>query len=353
MNRKKYFINSFYYLYELFVKHLNDRFDFTYTPPFHKPLETPLPARIFVLRNFIFLKTFYLLGKMKKFDIVQLNRAEGFLNFKKYTNQVSIFEIHGFDVGVRGGDYLKDLHTPWKVWLGTIIDRLIEKKVIKKIQEPDILYVSTPDLVEPIEQWSGRRPTWLPNPIDTSLFTADGPVKKLEGNPAILLAARLHGDKKPEVAFEIFEKHILPKHPNAVLHLLTTGELVPHYKLKIENCKFPQNFAWLPYMDKPTLASVIRGADLVFGDFSIGALSMLPMQVMLCKKPIITLDKYELIKEPVENLPALTLKLLEDDSFKQNYVQRNYEYVKNTHSPEAICQKHLANIEAALRIKTD
>jgi glycosyltransferase involved in cell wall biosynthesis len=305
-----------------------------------------LPARIFVLRNYIFLKTFYLLGKMKKFDVVQLNRAEAFLLFKKYPNQASIFEIHGFDVGVRGKDYLKDLHTPWKVWLGTALDKLIEKRVIKKIQEPNILYVSTPDLVNPIEEWCGRKPTWLPNPIDTEQFTPEGPVKKLQGSPAVLLAARLHGDKKPEVAFEIFEKHILPKYPNAVLHLLTTGELVNYYKLKTENSP---RFSWLPFMDKPTLASVIRGADLVFGDFSIGALSLLPMQVMLSKKPIVTLDHYEIIKTPVEKLPELALKLLSDEQFRKETVEKNYQYVVNVHSPASVCKTHMENLRPFIK----
>lgn len=346
MKQTKYLINSFYFLHELFAKYLSDFFDFTYTPPFHKPLETPLPARIFVLKNYIFLKTSYFLGRIKHFDIVHLNRAEGFLCFKKYPNQVSIFEIHGFDIGVRGKDYLKDLHTPWKVWLGKTIDKLIEKRVIKKIQEPDILYVSTPDLVEPIEEWCGRKPLWLPNPVDTTLFTTAGEIKKLEGEPAVLLAARLHGDKKPEVAFEIFEKHILPQYPNAVLHLLTTGELVEHYKQKTENSP---HFSWLPYMDKPTLASVIRGADLVFGDFSIGALSLLPMQVMLCKKPIVTLDKYEVVKKSIEELPSYTLKLLAESDFREQEVNEKYAYVMRTHSPEGVCKIHLKNLEPFLQ----
>lgn len=341
--KKTYLINSFHFQFKLFSEHLSRFFEFTFSPGGH---ETPERALFYVLRNYLLLKKFYLFGRMKQFDIVHLNRAEGFLSFRKYPNQVSIFEIHGFDIGVRGKDYLKDLHTPWKVWLGTIIDGLIEKKIIKKIQEPDILYVSTPDLVKPISEWCGRTPTWLPNPVDTEQFTPQGPVTKLVGSPAILLAARLHGDKKPEVAFEIFEKHILPKYPNAVLHLLTTGELVSHYKQATCNS---QHYSWLPFMDKPTLASVIRGADLVFGDFSIGALSLLPMQVMLCKKPIVSLDKYELIKEPVENLPSLTMKLLENESFREEYVQRNYEYVRNTHSSEAVCKKHLENLTPFLK----
>ncbi len=336
--KKSYLINSFYFQYQLFKAHLSEAFDFTYTPD---GFEKPERALSYVWRNYRLIKQMYAKGEVQKFDIVHFNRAEAFLQFKKQPKQISVFEIHGFDVGVRGKDYLKDLHTPWKVWLGSLLDRLIEKKVVAKVQEPDILYVSTPDLVEPIKQWCGREPKWLPNPIDTAQFTPEGPVKKLEGSPAILLAARLHGDKKPEVAFDIFKNQILPKYPNAVLHLLETGELVDFYK---RSTLHDPRYNFLPYMDKPTLASVIRGADLVFGDFSIGALSMLPMQVMLCKKPIITLDNYEVIKTPIDKLPELTLHLLGDENFRNETIEKNYQYVLQTHSPIAVCEMHHKNL---------
>jgi glycosyltransferase involved in cell wall biosynthesis len=344
MQRKSYFINSFYFLKPLFEAHLSDYFNFSYTPSFQK-LVKPTPARFFIPRNYLQLKRLYLTGQVAKYDIIHFNRPESFLAFKKYPGQLSIFEIHGFDVGVMGQRYLRDLHTPWKVWLGTFLDRLIEKKIIKKLQLPDLLYVSTPDLVEPIAQWCGRKPQWLPNPVDTEQFTPEGPVKKLDGSPAVFLAARLHGDKKPEVAFDIFKNDILPKYPHAVLHLLETGELVEKYKK--ETAGNP-HYHWLPYMTKPELASVIRGADLVFGDFSIGALSLLPMQVMLSKRPLVTLDNYETVKTPIEGLPALALRLLSDEQFRKETVEKNYRYVMDVHAPKSVCETHLANLKQFL-----
>jgi hypothetical protein len=154
--KKSYLINSFYFQLQLFKTHLSDVFDFTFTPP---GFEKPERAISYVWKNYRHLKKMYKSGDVKKFDVVQLNRAKAFLLFKKYPNQASIFEIHGFDVGVRGKDYLKDLHTPWKVWLGTALDKLIEKRVIKKIQEPNILYISTPNLVNPIKKWYNHKPT--------------------------------------------------------------------------------------------------------------------------------------------------------------------------------------------------
>lgn len=343
--RKSYLINCFYFLLPLFKKHLAEHFDFTFTPGFQPITGVPMAARWFVPRNMFVLKKLYWSGAIKKYDIAHFNHAESFLLFKKIPGQISVFEIHGFDVGVCGHEYLKDLHIAWKKKLGALLDKLITKKIARNIQKADLFYVSTPDLVKPIEEWCGRTPTWLPNPVDTEQFTPQGPVTKLVGSPAILLAARLHGDKKPEVAFEIFEKHILPKYPNAVLHLLTTGELVDHYKQATSNS---QHYSWLPFMDKPTLASVIRGADLVFGDFSIGALSLLPMQVMLCKRPIVSLDNYEILKTPIKEMPSLALRLLQDKDFAAEYAQRNFEYVMTTHAPEAVCKTHYENLKPFL-----
>ncbi len=342
---RSYLINSFYFQYQLFKAHLSEQFDFTFMPPGY---DKPERAISYVWRNYLLLKKMYVRGEVAKFDVVQFNRAEAFLLFKKYPKQISIFEIHGFDIGVRGQDYLKDLHTSWKVWLGKFFDKLIEKKVIAKIQEPNILYVSTPDLVKPIAEWCGRTPQWLPNPIDTEQFNPTGPVIKLAGNPAIFLAARLHGDKKIEFVFDIFEKNILPKYPEAVLHLLETGELTAHYKQVTKNSP---NYSWLPYMDKPKLAAVIRGSDLVFGDSAIGALSLLPMQVMACKKPIVTLDNYEIIKVPMEKLPELAMRLLANPQFRLDFVEKNARYINEIHSPEAVCKKHLENIQKYLKIK--
>ncbi|MBU4217090.1 glycosyltransferase [Candidatus Parcubacteria bacterium] len=334
----KYMINSFFFQKQLFERYLDKEFDFDFTP---RVTNVRLPAFLYVPLNMATIWFYYFFGKMKNYGIIHLNRAEAFLLFKKIPGQISIFEIHGFDIGVCGELYLKDLHSPTKQRLGLFLDKLIENKIKKNIQLADIFYCSTPDLVEPITKWCGRKPTWLPNPIDTSLFVPEGGVIKLEGEPACFLAARLHGDKKPEVAIDIFENTIKKHFSKATLHLIASGELTDLYKRKLNDSK---TYFWHGYMSKEELAAKLRGADLVFGDFSIGALSLLPMQVMALRRPLVSFDNYETLKTSVAEMPGLAIKLLTDDKFKNDIVEKNYQYILNNHDSESVAKIHYNNL---------
>lgn len=338
----KYLINSFFFQKQLFEKHLSEHFDFDFFPPF---VNTRLRAAFYVPLNIFCLCWYYLSGKIKKYRVVHFNRAEAFLLFRKFPGQISIFEVHGFDVGVKGEAYLADLHSGFKKRIGRLIDRLIEGRIKKNIAQVDLFYCSTPDLVEPIEQWCGRKPIWLPNPIDMAMFKPDGETIKLPGKPACFLAARLHGDKKPEVAIEIFRNHIKPRFKEATLHLIDTGELASHYKKVLDD---KETFFWHGYMGKEELAAKLRGADLVFGDFSIGALSLLPMQIMALKKPIVTLDRYEAVKVEPAGLSSLALDLLEKPGFREEFVRKNFDYLIEHHSGEAVARRHLQNLSNLL-----
>ncbi|OQA36098.1 MAG: hypothetical protein BWY53_00610 [Parcubacteria group bacterium ADurb.Bin326] len=229
--------------------------------------------------------------------------------------------------------------------MGLCLDWMIKSTMKKKVSQVDILYCSTPDLVVPVEKFFGRSPIWLPNPVDTKLFSPEGDIFRLEGHPACFLAARLNGDKRPEVAVDIFNKIIKPNFPKATLHLLSFGDKASFYKKTLIDS---DTYFWHDFMDKPTLASKIRGADLVFGDFSIGALSLLPMQVMAMKKPIVTLDRYEIIKKEINELPGLALKLLSDSEFRNDFIEKNYSYILEFHSEAAVAKKHLDNLKKFL-----
>lgn len=335
---QKYLIDCFRFLKNTFEPFIAGEYEIELLPDDMHTRHTTE----FAWKNFWRVRKLYRSGFMRDYAVVHFNRAESFFQFKKIPGQVSIFEIHGFDVGILGEKYLNDLHTPWKRILGKMIDALITERIKQNIQKADIFYVSTPDLVEPIGAWCGRTPLWLPNAIDFSLFTPDGEKETLAGTPACFLAARLHGDKKPEVAFSLFKEHILPAYPDAVLHLIDTGELTATYKKELGT---DPHYNWLGYMDKPTLARVIRGADLVFGDFSIGALSLLPMQVMAAERPIVSLDNHELLKVPVTDMPAYTLRLLQDKSFRADTVKKNAAYIRECHNAQNITKTHFGRIE--------
>lgn len=362
-NKLRYFINWFPFQYGLFKGRLG-MFDFFYSGPnvieknswyawktirIDDGTEYKLISGYhYILQNFLLLRNLYKRGEVQKYDIVQMNNTENFLNFKKVPNQISIAESHGFDFGVNYSRYLKDEKNILKKYMGWIIDRLIWWKIRQKIQEFDIYYCSTPDMVGPLQELVRKDVKWFPNPINIDIFKPEWDTIKLEWNPACFFPTRLHGDKKPEYAIKIFQEYIKPNYPGATLHLLNQWFEVQKYR---EILSDPETYFWHDFMDKETLAAKIRGSDYCFWDFSIGGLSLMPMQIMACKKPIITYDMHELIKVEREDLLGLTKRLFEDEKFKQEYVERNYRYILDFHSEKAICRIHLENIKPFLKSK--
>jgi len=189
---------------------------------------------------------------------------------------------------------------------------------------------------------------WLPNPINTDIFKPIGDTIKLEWNPACFFPTRLHGDKKPEYAIDIFQKYIKPKYPQATLHMLNQWFEVAKYKKQLSD---NTTYYWHDFMDKQTLAAKIRWSDFCFWDFSIWGLSLMPMQIMASKKPIVSFDMHEIIKVPREDLLELTKKIFEDNEFKNTYIEKNYKYIMDFHTEESIAKIHMNNLKPFLKSK--
>ncbi len=340
--RKKYLINSFYFQKQLFEKHLSDRFDFDFIPPYH---DVPMGAARYIPLNLWHTERLYMTGAARKYDVVHFNRPEAMWAFRPLPKQASVFEAHGFDVGMRAEPYLKDIGSVAKKALGWALDRFMRAGVRRNIARADIFYCSTPDLIEPLAEWCGREPVWLPNPIDGNFWTPAGDKVPLAGSPACFLAARLHGDKRPDIAIDIFRNHVKPRFKDATLHMIGTGELASRYRKELSD---PKTYFWHGYMGKPALAATLRGADLVFGDFSIGALSLLPLQAMALGRPIVTLDRYEIVRREPDELPALALRLLSDPDFRDESVRANREHALSVHGGSAVCARHLAMLRPFL-----
>jgi hypothetical protein len=77
----------------------------------------------------------------------------------------------------------------------------------------------------------------------------------------------------------------------------------------------------------------------------------MPMQIMACKKPIITYDMHELIKIEREDLFDFTKKLFEDEKYRNDYIERNYKYILDFHSEKSVCKIHLENLKPFLKSK--
>lgn len=337
MKKISYLMNGFAFQYLFFQRQLGKIFQIEIKNP--DPVVYNTGAK-YIPKNILMMRELYARGEVAQYDIVQFNNTENFLLFKKSEKQISIAESHGFDFWVNYARYLVDEKNPLLKCVGWITDKLIGWRIRQKIQEFDLYYCSTPDMAEPLKK---IRPdvTWLPNPINTELFTPEGKVIRLEWNPACFFPTRLHGDKKPEYAIRIFQDYIKPKFPEATLHLLNQWIEVEEYKKTLSD---RTTYFWHDFMDKETLAAKIRWSDLCFGDFSIGWLSLMPMQIMACRKAIVTYDIHEIIKIERDELLELTKKILEDKEFATTYIERNYRYILDMHSESAIARRHLENI---------
>ena len=345
-------INWFPFQYVFFNKNLPIEFDYIWPNLIKwkyswKTIKTDdwrdwklMPWTIYIIKNFFTLLQFYLSWKEKKYDLIHINNVENFLNFRKRKNQISVAESHWFDFGVNYKRYLVDEKNLIKKIIWLMIDKSLWRLIRKKIKQFDIYYCSTPDMLNPLKKIR-EDVKRLPNPINTEVFNPKWKIIKLEWNPACFFPTRLHWDKKPEYAIKIFKEYIKPNYPWATLHLLNQWFELDKYKKKLND---PQTYYWHDFMDKQTLAAKIRWSDFCFWDFSIWGLSLMPMQIMACKKPIITYDMHELIKIPREKLLELTKKLFENKEFRDEYVERNYRYIITTHSEEAVSKKYLNDI---------
>jgi len=338
MVKKKYLMNGFRFQYNTFKKELSNNFDFTFIFP---------KARKFdFISNYLLYRKWQKLGKLKEFDIIHINNWENFINYKRVPDQLSIAESHGFHLGANFHRFLIDENSFLKRNASYVMEFCLSKKMKEQINKFDIYYCSTPDMLKPLREQVRHDVKWLPNPIDTDFFTPDGPIKKLEGEPAIFFPTRLHKDKRPDIGIKIFQEHILKEFPEATLHFIKQpfNEEYNYWKKKLgEN----STYHWdLDFMPRSELVKYYRGADIVIGGFSIGACGLMELEAMACGAPVIVNDIYEL-KTPLENLGDLSVKLLSDFKFKEKWIQKNIKYVKEVHGQKAVSFVHKKNIEKA------
>lgn len=338
-------MNGFYFQCDFFRRKLGKYFEIDLQYPNiwkHTPWWKYIPWNMHMIRKM------YKRWEIQKYDVVQFNNTENFLSFKQQKNQVSIAESHWFDFGVNYQWFVKDEKNIVKYVLWNIFNVLVWWKIRQKIQEFDIYYCSTPDMLTPLREQVRSDVKWLPNPINTDIFKPIGDTIKLEWNPACFFPTRLHGDKKPEYAIDIFQKYIKPKYPQATLHMLNQWFEVAKYKKQLSD---NTTYYWHDFMDKQTLAAKIRWSDFCFWDFSIWGLSLMPMQIMASKKPIVSFDMHEIIKVPREDLLELTKKIFEDNEFKNTYIEKNYKYIMDFHTEESIAKIHMNNLKPFLKSK--
>lgn len=80
--------------------------------------------------------------------------------------------------------------------------------------------------------------------------------------------------------------------------------------------------------------------DLVIGSLypekPYAILNMIELESMAYQLPIVAVDLYEILLYPINEVPTLAKKLIDDAAFKKEYSKKNREYMKERHSPEKV-----------------
>lgn len=141
----------------------------------------------------------------------------------------------------------------------------------------------TPDLSAPVRT---LRPDALlvPAAIDTSAFV---PAPMDQSAPwTVLLFARLDVLKGAPVAVRALEAfHTL--HPDARILLMRYGPLSGEYERR-----YAGRFTFVPKQPPNAVRAIIQQADVVVGQFFLGALGLSELQAMSCAKPVIVSYRY-------------------------------------------------------------
>jgi glycosyltransferase involved in cell wall biosynthesis len=237
---------------------------------------TLMPARILDLRHVI--------GRLNPdyFDLVHIHWASyGVLGL---ISQIPfIVECHGADVLFRlqqpsfvhglGADVLYRLKRP-----------LFHPLLTSIFLRAAAVMCITPDLL-PIVQSIRPDAIFFPAPIDTERFA---PRRDIQPQPwTILLFARLDPDKGVDIATQGIERFVL-RHPDVRVRIIDYGSLRAKYKQR-----YGKRFEFIPRIAQEEVQHLIWSADVVVGQFALGALGLSELQAMSCAKPVIASFLYE------------------------------------------------------------
>jgi glycosyltransferase involved in cell wall biosynthesis len=204
----------------------------------------------------------------KHFDLVHVHWASyGVLGL--VSRIPFIVHCHGSDVRYR-------LRQPFfRSLLGTILQRAAAVMCI------------TPDLL-PIVQSVRSDVVFFPVPIDTEQFAPkEDKLRDLSHPWTILLFARLDAIKGVDTAIRGIVRFV-QRYSDVRVLLLEWGDLKEHYKQQ-----YGKDFEFIPPVAPNEVSNLIRSADVVVGQFAVGALGLSELQAMSCAKPVICSFRYE------------------------------------------------------------
>lgn len=235
-----------------------------------------LPGRVFDLRHIV--------GRLdpKFFDLVHIHWASyGILGLM--SRIPFVVECHGDDVRHR-------LRQPGFHALLTAI-----------FQRAAAVLCITPDLL-PVVRTVRPDALFLPAPINVERFAPVETISQHRSRPwTIFLFARLDPDKGSEIAVEGIARFVR-HHSDVHVRLVDWGSLRQKYQSSYGNL-----FEFVAPVASSEVDQLIHSADVIIGQFALGALGLSELQAMSCAKPVICSFRYnEAYPEPPPLLQAST-----------------------------------------------
>lgn len=218
-----------------------------------------MPGRVFNLRHIV--------SDLNRehYDLVHIHWASyGVLGL---TSRIPfIVQCHGSDVRDR-------LKTPF---FSTMLAPILRKAAAVLCITPDLL---------PVVQSFRSDARFFPAPVDASRFTPPPP--EMAPRPwTVLLFARLEAGKGVEVAAQGIER-FAQRHPAVRVWLLDYGVLSPAYRQR-----YGGRYDFLPRVPQDEVCHLLWQADVVVGQFAVGALGLSELQAMSCARPVIASFRY-------------------------------------------------------------
>lgn len=216
------------------------------------------------------------------------------------------------------------------------------KTVTRSLERASAVIVSTPDLLEHVPAGAIH----LPSPIDGEFWSDEADDSTGDGEPTILIHARLTPVKGAEALLAVADR-ILQARPEAkVLAFGGTGLDEEAQSTGIEI---------LPFGDASAVRNVLRRSDVVIGQHRLHAVGLSELEAMACKKPVVMpLDRS--LYDP--DIPVATtssidetaeecLTLLDDPARRRSIGAASRRYVMERHDLPVVARS-LASIYEGL-----
>jgi glycosyltransferase involved in cell wall biosynthesis len=201
------------------------------------------------------------------FDLVHIHWASYGI-FSIFSEIPVVIHCHGSDVRER-------LEQPF-----------FRQVLVKAFKQADAVLCITPDLL-PVVRSVRPDAYFAPAPLDTTRFVPAWATGGSRARPwTVLLFARLDPQKGSSIALAGIARFV-QRHRGICVRLLDWGPLKEQYKQQYE-----KQYEFVPLVPPEQVQKLITAADVVIGQFSLGALGLSELQAMSCAKPVICSFRY-------------------------------------------------------------